>query len=249
MGKYIIRLDDACATMNHDNWEKMEQLLNKYGIKPIVGVIPENKDLDFDWKEDLQFWEKVLKWQSRDWTLALHGLNHLLHKNYDEKLYYQKSHSVQTEFAGVPYEQQEEMIRKGLEIFAAHNIETKCFFAPAHTYDSNTVKACLNSGKISFISDGYALRIYKKDGMIFVPSICDGPFRIKIPGLYTFVFHPSKMSEKGFEALQKFLEKNAEDIVSFDEVIREKEVKQQGILGRIIEYGMYWIRGVRAWLK
>ena len=30
MSHYVIRLDDACPTMNHANWNRMECLLDKY---------------------------------------------------------------------------------------------------------------------------------------------------------------------------------------------------------------------------
>lgn len=39
MSHYVIRLDDACPTMNHANWNRMEYLLDKYSVRPIVGVI------------------------------------------------------------------------------------------------------------------------------------------------------------------------------------------------------------------
>lgn len=49
MLNYIIRLDDACPTMNHENWRKVEKLLDKYDIRPIVGIIPNSKDDLFKW--------------------------------------------------------------------------------------------------------------------------------------------------------------------------------------------------------
>ncbi len=39
--KYIIRIDDACPTMNKEKWGLFEKYLN---IKPIVAVIPNNED-------------------------------------------------------------------------------------------------------------------------------------------------------------------------------------------------------------
>lgn len=39
MLNYIIRLDDACPNMNHERWREVENLLEKYNIKPIVGII------------------------------------------------------------------------------------------------------------------------------------------------------------------------------------------------------------------
>ena len=47
MPKYLIRLDDACHQSNWDNWDKIQQLFSKYKIKPIVGVIPSNRDQKF----------------------------------------------------------------------------------------------------------------------------------------------------------------------------------------------------------
>ena len=55
--KYLIRLDDACHDMAIDKWSQIEDLLDKYSIKPIVAVIPDNKDekLVFD-QYDNQFY-------------------------------------------------------------------------------------------------------------------------------------------------------------------------------------------------
>ena len=40
----LIRLDDIAENMNWDLMEKSELLFEKYGVKPVLGVIPENKD-------------------------------------------------------------------------------------------------------------------------------------------------------------------------------------------------------------
>ena len=61
MLKFILRLDDACPTMNKSKWDRMEKLLDKYSIKPIVGIIPDNKDPEFCYGIDPYFWEKVYK--------------------------------------------------------------------------------------------------------------------------------------------------------------------------------------------
>ena len=42
--RYLIRLDDACHTMDTFKWDKIENILDKYSVKPIVSVIPDNKD-------------------------------------------------------------------------------------------------------------------------------------------------------------------------------------------------------------
>ena len=58
--KYLIRLDDACPTMNCAKWVRVEDILDRYGIKPMVGVIPNNEDPEqvIDVYDD-DFWSKV----------------------------------------------------------------------------------------------------------------------------------------------------------------------------------------------
>ena len=43
--RYLIRLDDACPYMDRVKWQRMENILDKYGVKPLVGIIPANADL------------------------------------------------------------------------------------------------------------------------------------------------------------------------------------------------------------
>ena len=40
----LIRLDDIAENMNWDLMKKSELLFDKYNIKPVLGVIPNNKD-------------------------------------------------------------------------------------------------------------------------------------------------------------------------------------------------------------
>lgn len=89
---YCLRLDDACPQMNAEKWAGVERILDKYKVRPIVGVIPENRDPDFVAVADENFWEKACEWQKKGWTIALHGLHHELHFH-EPRGYYQLSHS------------------------------------------------------------------------------------------------------------------------------------------------------------
>jgi hypothetical protein len=40
MNNYILRLDDASDYMDLEKWTRVESLVDKYGIKPIFGIIP-----------------------------------------------------------------------------------------------------------------------------------------------------------------------------------------------------------------
>ena len=57
MAKYLIRLDDACPTQDYAKWLRIEKLLDKYNIKPIVAIIPNNKDKNLQRAPlDTKFW-------------------------------------------------------------------------------------------------------------------------------------------------------------------------------------------------
>ena len=74
MKRYLIRLDDACPTMDAEKWLRMENILDTYGVRPMVGVIPANKDpkQQID-AVDTEFWTKVKAWEKKGWAIALHN--------------------------------------------------------------------------------------------------------------------------------------------------------------------------------
>lgn len=241
--KYIVRLDDACPQMNHDNWHRMEDLLDKYHVKPLVGIIPDNQDPEFNWPEDECFWERALNWQAKGWTIAQHGYHHSYLPEAKRK-YYQKSHSLHTEWAGVDKEEQKKMMLKGYKLLSSHGLYPTGFFAPAHTFDENTVAACKEITQMKFISDGYGLFPYKKSEMTFIPSICDGPFQLKIPGIYTFVAHPSFMEEKNFKCWEEFFYHKKNDMTTVSDALKIINTKQ-GMVGKVLEWVIYLAREMR----
>lgn len=224
MLKYIIRLDDACPNMNKEKWDKIEEILDKYNIKPIVGIIPENKDKEFKY-DIINFWETYAqKWQNKKWIIAQHGLNHNL------------SEVIRTEFAGKSYQEQKVTIDKGYQILKSNGLTPTCFFAPNHTYDDNTTKACKDLGYFEFISDGYAFYPYKENGMMFLPNVFDTPHKITNHGVYTFVYHPNNMTDKDYEYLENFIlnhKKNFE--CDIGELLKKYQHRKRNIKDRILK--------------
>ena len=44
MNQSLLRLDDASDYMDIEKWQRLEEFLDRYGIKPLVGIIPDNQD-------------------------------------------------------------------------------------------------------------------------------------------------------------------------------------------------------------
>lgn len=208
MLSYIIRLDDACPTMNAANWAKVENVLDTYGIQPIVGIIPDSMYSGFCWERDVLFWESTaVRYQNKGWVIAQHGCHHL----------YQES--IKSEFVGLPYIEQKALIAKGYDILCSHNIIPTCFFAPAHAFDDVTVDVCKDLGHFRFISDGNALYQYRYRDMLFLPAIFSSVRTFLPKGIYTFVLHPNTMTDKDIESLKAFCGKHETRFVNADKLL------------------------------
>lgn len=211
---YILRLDDAAENMNWKNWQQIEKLLDKYNIKPIYGIIPNNMDIDLlKYDKVDNFWDEMNRWNDKGWIAALHGCTHVFETNEGGI----NPVNMRSEFAGVPLERQRKKIREGLNIMLKNGINPKIFFAPAHTFDMHTLDALRIESDIRIISDTIANNTYFAHGFYFIPQQsgkCRNlPFKVT-----TFCHHPNTMTEMDFIYLEKFLEKNHKKFINFSEV-------------------------------
>ena len=217
INKYLIRLDDACPTMDSQKWQRMESLLDHYGVRPMVGVIPANDDpkqkID---TEDYDFWEKVKEWEKKGWSIALHGYDHKYISN--KGMEGLNPMWARSEFAGVAYEIQCRKIQAGYAIFKKNGLNPKYFFAPSHTFDKNTLKALESCSPIRIISDTIATKPYRKDGFVFIPQLAGHCMEMKIPGVWTFCLHPSTMREENFETIETFLRRHKKEFIGFSDI-------------------------------
>lgn len=220
MPKYIMRLDDACEKMDISKWERMESILDKYKICPLVGIIPHCEDPMMNkYSSNPNFWEKVNNWISKKWTLAMHGYNHVYTTNSGGLNPVNK----RSEFAGVPLEVQKDKIRKGVNIFRTHGVNPEVFFAPSHTFDENTLLALKTESDIKIISDTIACKPYSKYGMTFIPQQ-SGRVRTLPFNTTTFCYHPNTMQDSNFDHLEFFLKSNSKRFISFPtEVVHRKK--------------------------
>lgn len=198
---YILRLDDAAENMNLPNWQRMELLLDRYKIKPIYGIIPNNMDEDLLKYDKIDnFWSEMNRWKDKGWIPALHGYTHVFETNEGGI----NPVNNRSEFAGVPLEIQRDKIQNGIRILSENGIKPKIFFAPAHTFDMNTLEALKLESDIRIISDTVANDIYYENGFYFIPQQSGRcrklPFKVT-----TFCYHPNIMSNEDFQNLIKFL--------------------------------------------
>ena len=229
MAKYIMRLDDASEYMDIEKWDRMKRLLDKYGVKPIFGIIPDNKDesLVSCYEKDESFWKKMNQWVDEGWTPALHGYDH----RYITEDGGINPVNYRSEFAGLPLEEQCEKVRKGYGILKEQGIFPEIFFAPSHTFDENTLKALKTESDIRVISDTIAFDAYYSDDFYYIPQQ-SGAVR-KLPfNLVTFCYHPNVMKEQDFEMLELFLREFHKQFICYGTDMLKK--RKMGLLDIIL---------------
>lgn len=214
MVKYLIRLDDACPGSNWDKWNQVFALLDKYSIKPIVAVIPNNADPAFNSPtsigEDV-FFEKMRRIQNAGYKLAIHGYNHV-YTNDNSGLLKITAHS---EFAGVSYEIQYAKISNAKMIFDKEGLEADLFVAPSHSFDENTIQILRSLG-INNISDGLYTHPFSKGGCRFIPCQLWYPV-MKSKGTWTICIHPDTISEKQLYDLENFIKVNLSSFINYNQ--------------------------------
>ncbi|OFZ82434.1 MAG: hypothetical protein A2583_03790 [Bdellovibrionales bacterium RIFOXYD1_FULL_53_11] len=211
--KYLIRFDDICPSMNWKVWDEIEKTLDVYGVKPLLAVIPDNRDPSLQFENPrAAFWNDVKKWQDKGYSIALHGYQHLYETRNPGILGIQE----RSEFAGLSAESQREKISSALRIFQQHGIRPDCWIAPAHSFDRQTVEVLLELG-ISRISDGFALFPYRDaSGMTYVPQQL-WRFR-KMPfGLWAVCLDHNGWDAGGLSEFRKNISAYVKQLASFDE--------------------------------
>mgnify|MGYP004644812503 CR=1 FL=1 len=217
---YYLRLDDASEYMMQENWLKMQDLLYRYNIKPLFGIIPNNRSDELcPYGKVDDFYSMVQDWISHGWMPALHGYDHV---------YLTREGGInpvnkKSEFAGVDYSIQKEKIIKGVAELEKHNIDVKVFFAPAHTYDENTLKVLHEYSNIRIISDTIATDTYYDidNDFYFIP-LQSGHVKALPFKTTTFCYHPNTMEPDAFLYLSSFIEQHREKFGDFSNILLNK---------------------------
>ncbi|MEO6959748.1 MAG: DUF2334 domain-containing protein [Burkholderiaceae bacterium] len=241
MNKFIIRFDDITPTMAWSKFSNIEKTLIDFDIKPIMGVVPLNKDAQLiaePQRED--FWSVVKGWRAKGWTIAQHGYTHEYVTTDPGILKINRG----SEFSGLPYEEQYRKLKAGKEILGANDVWQPVFMAPAHSFDRFTISALTDLGFKS-LTDGYGVYPYMIENIRALPQLFSAPIHFGF-GVYTFCMHVNAMTMEQINHIDSFLRKNHRRFISFDEALA---MKSCAVVSRTARYfskvGLCTARGLR----
>lgn len=243
--KIAVRMDDITPDMDWERFLAFKEILNAHGICPLLGVVPDNRDENLHrTKAAGDFWEYIRELQENGWSIALHGYQHVYTTGRGGMFPLNDF----SEFAGVSYEKQKEMIKSGTELLERYGIRTDIFMAPAHAYDKNTLRALKELG-YEKITDGFGKRPYRFRGMCFYPISFMLSWSLKKKhGYTTMVVHANEIDEAGMRRYQKLFEEHEKDFISYHTYLEQKAVNRGGI-GRSVEYFMAKLKHYLVKLK
>jgi predicted deacetylase len=214
--QYLLRFDDLCPTMSRARWERFEALIEECGVRPILAVVPDNRDPELMVSDpDPMFWNRMRTLETKGATIAMHGYQHLCNSSGKSLVALHR----ESEFAGADEDVQRHWIRKGLEILRGQGLNPRLFVAPRHGFDRATLRA-LNEEGLGFLSDGFARLSATRDEVVLIPQQLWKPLS-RSKGLWTICIHSNTEPDTAVEKLRKFLHEHRAQLTSFDQVVVE----------------------------
>ncbi len=234
--KIAVRLDDITPDMDWERFYAFKALLDKYQVKPLIGVVPDNRDDNLKGSQEKapdNFWKYITELQEEGWCISMHGFRHIYGTS-KGGIFPLNDFS---EFAGISYGEQLEMLSKGRKMLSERGVETDIFMAPAHSYDNNTLKALKQAG-FTKLTDGFGDRPYKWKGINFYPiSFQMSRTLTKEKGYSTMVVHTGTVTDEELVQYEKWFEKEGCEWISYAEYL-QVPVEKRNLFGRVKEFIM-----------
>jgi peptidoglycan/xylan/chitin deacetylase (PgdA/CDA1 family) len=207
----------------------VEAILQEQQIKPILAVVPDNQDERLQISPpDKYFWRRVRTWQTRGWTIAMHGWQHR-YVTTDGGIIGINKYS---EFAGLRRAEQERKLQAGRRILADEGIPSDVWIAPAHSFDRVTL-AILRELQFRYISDGFfPLPHVDELGMMWIPQQL-WSFRRRPFGVWTICLHLNAWTDKEILAFRESITRYRESISDFRAIVGQFGHRRKTIIDSV----------------
>lgn len=191
--------------MKRSRWHELVTLFDRYAIKPIIGVVPDNQDMKLQVDPpNSAFWSLMQERERAGWLVAQHGYQHRYQTTASGLLRLRS----RSEFAGLPYDAQYQAISAGKKILEERLSRPVTWWtAPSHSFDATTCQV-LRELTFTHISDGIALYPFQEYGLTWVPHQLWQPAWRPF-GVWTIGLHLNTMSDQSLSRLRLFIHRHA----------------------------------------
>lgn len=241
----LFRMDDICPTMDREWFDRYLDLFRAHGVRPLLGVVPDNRDPDLALQPpDPGFWARLRALRDEGAVdLAQHGYQHLLTDGRPGLLGPSLGFGAWSEFATLPYEEQHARIKAGKALLEAEGVGTDVWMAPAHTYDTQTLRALVDLG-FKVVTDGVGLFPVSEHGLLFVPQQLWRPMRLPV-GVGTCCIHSNWKDARQLAQVKAYLEAGRPHS-SMAEVRRQASPPLAGLANAAFRAGYAQLKRLKA---
>ncbi|WP_326536473.1 DUF2334 domain-containing protein [Pseudorhodoferax sp.] len=223
--RYLLRFDDICPTMDWQAWARIDDILQRHRIKPLLAVVADNRDPHLQvGAARSDFWDYIRRCQRQGWSIAMHGYQHL-YQSAAPGLLGLNRHS---EFSGLPREAQRAKIAQAASIFARERVRVNAWIAPGHNFDDVTLEILAEHG-IALVSDGFYFRPVRHKGHVWLPQQLWRLRRMPF-GTWTVCLHANGYSEAQIQAFERDVQRFARDIVDCAQALAEQPPQPASLL-------------------
>lgn len=217
---FSFRIDDVVPGMDWKRFWDVLHMLEQYNVKPLLGVVPNNKDRSIEPCEPIcDFWDVIRNLQKDGYPIAMHGYEHL-YVTKEAGIFPIKNDS---EFAGLSYEKQYEKIKKGKKILEGYGICTDIFMAPSHSFDLCTLES-LSACDFRFVTDGFSKQLIEYPYGIYGIPVCNNIRRIKRLhkrwDAFSVVLHTNSITESLLQRYENICKSCVDSICSYSELLK-----------------------------
>jgi predicted deacetylase len=204
--------------------------MEEFGIRPILAVVPDNRDPELEVEEpDPDFWRQMRAMEAAGAIIGMHGYRHLCAAHGRSLAPLHRT----TEFAGVPEQTQRQWICAGLGILRSQGLNPRIWVAPRHGFDRSTLRVLQEEG-IGLLSDGLVRRPFTRDGLMWIPQQLWAPVE-KTRGLWTICLHSNTAPDALVRQLEEFVRRHAVQFTSVDRIVAESCPGESGLIESLFE--------------
>jgi len=224
--EYLVRFDDMCPTMRWSVWERIEPILIERLVRPVLAVVPENRDPDLridDPRPD--FWDRVRGWHARGWTIALQPGGRSRGSG-------RAGGGARGDLVGRPEPAQREALGAAVDTLTKQGVAPSAFAASHRSYDRVTL-ALLREFGITTVIGGHSLFPYRdRDGMVWVPQQLDA-FERKARGVWTVRLRHNAWGTSEVEAFGSDMARHGDRVTDLTNILAAYSRRSRTVTDRL----------------